>query len=253
MTQIISIVNQKGGVGKTTLAFNLSHGLARAGKIVLAVDNDAQGNLTSAMLGRGVKPKSFTSDMYDGQASKLHSVGKNLYLMAGDEELEAVQYDESSAARFSNTVSKIQAKGVLDYIIIDCNPQITNLTLAGIMAANHLLIPLQPSKFGIDGLKKLFVELKKMRATGASQATVLGFVMNLVSPTKLHRQTVRQLKKHYPEYVLENIIHKRTAYEESPIKSLSIWDYSQDRKAELEMNGLVSEIIRKIEGGKNGR
>jgi chromosome partitioning protein len=248
MTQVISIVNQKGGVGKTTIAFNLAHGLAREGKKVLAIDNDAQGNLTSSMLARGMKPEYFTADLYEGKATKLQAVADRLYLMAGDDELEAAQYEDESAAKFSTVVGKIQDKGVLDYILIDCNPQITNLTLAGIMAADHLLIPMQPSKYSIDGLKKLFVEIKKMRATGATKAAILGFVMNLVSPTRLHRQTVLQLKKKYPQYVLDSVVHKRTAYEESPIKAQSIWDYGQDEKAEMEMSALVREILKKVEG-----
>lgn len=250
MTQVLSIVNQKGGVGKTTIAFNLAHGLAREGKKVLAIDNDAQGNLTSSMLPRGARAEQFTADLYEGRASKLQKVigVEGLYLMAGDDELEAAQYEDESAAKFSTVVGKIQKKGVLDYIIIDCNPQITNLTLAGIMAADHLLIPMQPSKYSIDGLRKLFVEIKKMRATGATKAAILGFVMNLVGPTRLHRQTVMQLKKKYPQYVLDSVIHKRTAYEESPIKAQSIWDYGQDEKAEFEMSALVREILKKLEG-----
>jgi chromosome partitioning protein len=124
----------------------------------------------------------------------------------------------------------------------------TNLTLAGIMASTHLLVPMQPSKYSIDGLRKLFTEIKKMRGTGSTKTEILGFVMNMVCPTKLHRQMVNQLKRKYPQFILDSVIHKRTAYEESPIKNKSIWQYGQDEKAELEMSALVREIIRKVEG-----
>jgi chromosome partitioning protein len=241
-------VNQKGGVGKTTIAFNLAHGFAREGKKVLVVDNDAQGNLTSSMLPRGVKPESFTADLYEGRVSTLQAVADRIYLMAGNDGLEAAQYGDESVALFSTVIGRIQQKGVLDFILIDCSPQLTNLALAGIMAADRLLIPLQPSKFAVDGLKKLLLEVKRMKVTGATKATVLGFVMNLVSPTKLHRQTVLQLKKKYPQYVFENVIHKRTAFEESPIKAQSIWDYGQDERAEIEMSALVREVLKKMEG-----
>lgn len=247
-THVISLVNQKGGVGKTTISFNLAHGLVRHGKKVLVVDNDPQGNLTSSLLPRGVRPEIFSVDLYEERIDRLQSVKENLFITAGDDSLETVQYEEESAAQFANVIGKISNQGKLDYIIIDCSPQITNLTLAGIMAANHLLIPIQPSKYSIDGLRKLLVELKKMRATGATKASILGFILNLVSSTKLHRQTAQQLKKKFPKYVMESVVRKRTAYEESPIKTQSIWDYGQDEKAEIEMNALIREIIKKVEG-----
>ena len=192
-------------------------------------------------------PQTLTTELYTGSVRKLQAVADGLYLVSGNDELEAVQYGEESASNFAEVVAKIRSKEIVDFIIIDCNPQITNLTMAGIMAADSLLIPLQPSRYSVDGLRKLFQEVKKMRATGASRARILGFVMNMVSGTKLHRQTVRQLRERYPEYVFDAVIHKRTAYEESPIKSQNIWDYGQDEKAELEMSALVKEFMRKIE------
>nr|WP_321256882.1 ParA family protein [uncultured Pseudodesulfovibrio sp.] len=246
MTRIISIINQKGGVGKTTIALNMAHGFVREGKKVLAVDNDPQGNLTNSLL-INEEIRCFSASLYNGKVNKLQSVNGHMGIMAGDSKLEIVQYNEQSPLRFSSVLTKIKQKHIFDYILIDSSPQITNLTFASIMAADNLLFPLQPSKFGLDGLKKVLMAVAKMKSTGATKAAVLGVVMNLVNRTKLHRQTILALKKRYPRDVMDCVIHRRTAYEESPIKGQSIWEYGKDERAQIEMSAFMREILKRLE------
>lgn len=245
MTQVISVMNKKGGVGKTTLSFNLAHGLAQQGFKVLAIDNDDQCNLTYSMLARGVKPEYFSADWYVASPTKVQSVCEKLWLLSGSDDLEEMDYIEAGPVNFADQISKVVAKGVFDFIIIDCNPQVRNLTMAAIMAANHVIVPMQPSKYAVDGLRRLFKTIRQLRSTGASRAEFLGIVMNLVSHTKLHRQTIQQLRKKHPDLIFDSVIRKRTAFEESPLRNQSIWQYNTDDKAVDEMRALVAEVVRK--------
>ncbi|MBI9095288.1 MAG: ParA family protein [Sphaerochaeta sp.] len=246
MTKVICLLNQKGGVGKTTISFNLAHGLAQLGLKVLVIDNDGQANLTGSFLAEGEKPKCYTSSMYRGSISNPQEVGPNIWLVAGDDDLDSVQFMPEGPDVFAQIVEKIIAENIFDYIVIDSNPQITNLTLAGIMASDYLIVPLQPSKYGLDGLRKLFLKVKEMRSTEASHASLLGFVMNKVKPTRLHRTTIQKLRKMYPQYIFETVIHELTAYEESPLDQKSIFDYEPSSRAALDMSAFVREVIRKI-------
>lgn len=248
MTRIISLLNKKGGVGKTTLTFNLAHGLALKGYKVLAIDNAGQGHLTRAFLPKATKPLAFTHALYDGEIQNPQNVADKVWLFAGGDELDESQHIEDGPEQFAAIMTKLQARDLFDYILIDSDPQLTNLTLASMRAASHLLVPVQPAEFGIDGLKKMFATLRSLKSTGSSEAVFLGFVMSMVKPTVLHRHKINALRKQFPQYYLESHIKMRTALEESPIMNKSIFEYEPNGKAAHEMNALVTEICNKVEG-----
>lgn len=252
MTKIITIINQKGGVGKTTIAFNLAHGLADKGMNVLAIDNDPQSNLTSALLPRGALRQAPTSAMYQGEFRSPQEVRTNLWVCSASSDLDEAQLIDDGPGKFAAISQRLRQKDVFDYVLIDSSPQITNLTFAGIMAATHLLIPLQPAQFAIDGLSRLFNTVKELRSTGASSAKVIGFVMSMMKGTTLHRHKMNALRKQYPQYFLQSVIRSRTALEESPISHQSIFEYEPNGKAAAEMGALVREVLKKT-GGTNGQ
>lgn len=246
---VVSVMNQKGGVGKTTLTFNLAHGLARNGLKVLVIDNDAQGNLTSSLLPRGVKPLAFAANLYEGRPDNPQQVAENLWLMAGDDELESYATAEEGPAPFRDTVRAIQRKMVFDLILIDTNPQITHLTFAAAMAATQILVPLIPTKFAFEGLGKLFRKIKELKTTGASQARILGFVLTMQTGTTYHRQGVAMIRTKYPELTFAAAIRKLTAYEESPAVNKSIFEYEPNGQAATEMKAVVDEFLARLNGG----
>lgn len=248
MTYILSITNQKGGVGKTTLTFNLAHGLAGHGYRVLAVDNDVQANLTSSLLGPADPRTARALSLFEGQIDKPQKVAQNLWLLAGDPELEAVNYEPGLTPRnFADELQRVADTGKLDYIVVDTNPQITDLTLASMMAADHVLVPLEPSKFGLEGLRRVMSEIKKLQTTGASKAELLGIMLNLVERTVLHRNTAAALRKRFGGMVFETQIHKRTSLAECMVKNTPIHEYEPNGKAANEIRLLVKELLNRLE------
>lgn len=249
-TKITAIVNQKGGVGKTTLTFNLAHGLARTGRKVLLIDNDPQANLTSSCLQRGQRLEAFAADLYAGRVSKAQPVANRLWILGATDGLEEYVDAETGAPEFARVVKAISSKGLFDHILIDCAPTTTNLFLAALMASTHFLVPLTPSKYSLDGLKKLFSKIKELRTTGASRAQPLGFVVNMATGTTYHRQTLLALGKTHHDLLFESVLRKLTAFEESPALAKSVFDHAALSEAALEMTNLVREFEIRINGGK---
>ena len=243
---IITLANQKGGVGKTTLAFNLAHGLAREGKKTLVIDNDPQANLTHSFIVDA--PQAATWTLYEGRTDNPQAVAENLFLIGATDELEGFSDADSGLHEFKAILSAVAQKNIFDFIIIDNNPQISNLTIAAIMAADYILIPLIPSKYSFQGINKLFTQIKHLKEQGLSQAEPIGFVENLKSNTILHRQNSNALRKNYPQLHFEAKISRRTSLEESPIHRQSIFDYEPEGKAAFEFSQLVKEILSKTDG-----
>lgn len=248
MTHNICILNRKGGCGKTTLAFNLAAGLARKKKRVLVIDTDSQANLTRSLVPRGTPPTAFSATLFEGRAVKPHQVGDNLYLYAADGELIPFSADQDAAPRYRAVVRQIMERTGVDYIVQDTGPHLNNVVYGAIMSATHLLIPLEPAPFGLEGLGEVITEFKKLRSVGATKAELLGIVFSLVDSTRISNQIMEHLEQRYPELVFEARLYRRTALKESPIKSQSIWDYERgERKASAEMDAVVAEVTKRLQ------
>lgn len=242
---IVAIVNQKGGVGKTTLSLNLAHGLAREGKKVLAVDNDAQANLTRSFLAE--VPEGRSSSLFRGRLDNPQTIAPGLFLLGADDSLEDASVEASGPDNFCKVLKALDVKGVFDFVLIDCHPGLSNLTLAAMMAASHILIPLTPSEYAFQGLNKLFREIKRLRSEGYSNAEPLGFVVNLMSPTTYNRHNLTELRRNFPDLQFESVLRRRTAFEESPALRKSVFDHEPNGAAALEMGSLVREFIKRME------
>lgn len=248
MTHNICILNRKGGCGKTTLAFNLAAGLARKKKRVLAIDTDSQANLTRSLVPRGTLPSAFSATLFEGRAERPHQIGDNLYIYAADGELIPFGADQDAAPRYRAVVSQIMDRAGVDYVIQDTGPHLNNITYGAIMSATHLLIPLEPAPFGLEGLGEVVTEFKKLRSVGATRAEILGIVFSLVDATRISNQIMDHLEQRYPEFVFKARLYRRTALKESPIKNQSIWDYERgERKASTEMDAVLSEVMKRLQ------
>lgn len=247
MQQVIAFANQKGGVGKTTTAFTLAHGLARAKKRVLVIDNDAQGSLGNLFL-QGAKPTALTASLYQRRPDNPMMVAERIALYCGGDGLDAVATGEQGAPAFSQVLKAIGDRDLFDLVLIDCGPSLSTLSFAALMAAQHVLVPSQPTKLSLDGLGQLLARIRDLRVTGASQAAMLGIVITMHARTVYHREMESALRKARQD-VLETVLFKRTAYEEAAALGKSLWDYEPQGQATLEAGQLTKEILKRLNGG----
>lgn len=258
MTRIIANANQKGGVGKTTLAINLSSGLIRANSNlrVLLVDADPQANATAVFLGIpfAAGPRSDINTMYEvlveqvpahaaiqsiqlkGSRGKLHILPSHLDLASA--ELELVNVFERER-RLRQALAPIQND--YDYIIIDCPPSLGLLTLNALMAASEVLIPVDPGMFPLIGLNLLHRTIEMVRQSNPD-LHVLGVVPTLQDRTALARDTVEQLGQTFGDKLLP-AIPRRVAIGEAHAAGQDIFIYDVESDGAAAFAALLQEVI----------
>ena len=262
MCRIISIANQKGGVGKTTTAMNVGVALRLTGKRVLLIDLDPQANL-STYLG-------FTNDEGEpiddlptishlmmvaiGQGKKLTDVKQYIR----HNELNDIDYIPSdinlanadcylAGALSRETVLKRMLTSELisdyDYIIIDCLPSLGVLLMNALVASNGIIIPVQAQKFAFDGLGMLNSIFDQVKATLKPELSLIGVLPTMVDHTNASKRVIEKLKEAYPDELFNTVIHRATEATESTNKHRSLCLY-RNRLGE-EYKAVVEEIIRR--------
>jgi len=258
MPQIISVVNQKGGVGKTTTAVNLAAALAEAGKFVLLVDLDPQGNATS---GLGIKYQELEQGLYhslSGQV-RLHDVVHNTGhaglrvapatpdLAGANVELVNVEGRETKLAEILSEVSH-----AYDYIIIDCPPSLGILTLNGLIAADHILIPVQAEYYALEGLGQLLKTIEMVRANLKPELKVLGAVLTMYdSRNSLSEEVMNELYKFFPDNIFRSVIPRTVRLAEAPSFGQSIFHYDPSGKGSKAYERLGREFLERFEQNNN--
>ena len=245
----ITITNQKGGVGKTTISYQLGRALAKKGNKVLLLDNDPQGNLSESCLsGQVLDPEAHILNLYDENAVCPQNIHKDLDLIGSNISLAPVaERDFEVIYCLKEGLEFIKNK--YDYIIIDSLPSFGYLHIASLMAADFILIPAKPSQYAISGLVDLFNSIKKVKKRLNSNLKILGIILNLLDTRKviLERDLEEELRQNYSNLIFENKLYKRIAYEEATSVNKYIGNYS-DEKAKIEFNNFVSELISRIKG-----
>lgn len=254
MSQIISIVNQKGGVGKTTTAVNLAAGLAEAGKFVLLVDLDPQGNATS---GLGIKYQQLEKGLYhtlSGQA-RLHDIVHNtghagLRVAPATPDLAGANVElvnvENRETKLSDVLS--EARHAYDYIIIDCPPSLGILTLNGLMAANYILIPVQAEYYALEGLEQLLKTIDLVRDNLKPDLKILGAVLTMFdSRNSLSEEVMNELYKFFPDNIFRSVIPRTVRLAEAPSFGQSIFHYDPSGKGSKAYERLVREFLERFE------
>ncbi|MGY8987836.1 MAG: ParA family protein [Flavobacteriales bacterium] len=250
MGKIIAIANQKGGVGKTTTAMNLSAGLGALEKRVLLVDTDPQANSTS---GVGFDPREIENGIYEcisGTAKAkdiiLKTKSPNLYLLPAHidlvgAELELVN-EKDREQMMKNVLSEI--KDDFDYIIIDCAPSLGLLTLNSLTAADSLIIPIQCEYFALEGLGKLLNTVKIVQRRLNPQLTIEGLLLTMYDTRlRLSNQVVEEVKTHFQDLVFKTIIHRNVTLGESPSYGETIIIHDATSKGAINYLNLASEIL----------
>lgn len=244
------MVNQKGGVGKTTTAVNLAAALAETGKFVLLVDLDPQGNATS---GLGIKYQELEKGLYHAlmNLDRLHTVTHNT-LHAGLRVVPATQDLAGANVELVNVEGRekklhdllAEAKHAYDYIIIDCPPSLGILTLNGLVAADHILIPVQAEYYALEGLGQLIKTIDLVRESIKPELNILGAVVTMFdSRNKLSSEVLNELYKFFPNNIFRSVVPRTVRLAEAPSYGKSIFHYEPGGKGAKAYERLSREIL----------
>lgn len=258
MGRIIAIANQKGGVGKTTTATNLSACLAEKGKKVLAVDIDPQGNMTS---GLGVDKSEIENTVYELMLSEcsmdeclLEEVTGNLSLIPSNVNLAGAEIELIGIEDKEYILKKYidEVKLDYDYIIIDCPPSLNTLTVNAMTTADTVLVPIQCEFFALEGLSQLIHTINLVRERLNPNLEIEGVVFTMYDArTNLSLQVVENVKDNLKQTVYKSIIPRNVRLAEAPSHGLPINKYDSKSAGAEAYRHLAEEVIENAEGESN--
>ena len=250
--KIVAIANQKGGVGKTTTAVNLSACLAEQGKRVLLVDADPQGNSTS---GLGMKKEGDENSIYDvlinevpADSATRDTMIETLKLLPAHISLAGAEVELVNMMAREQVLKRAlhATKQTYDYVFIDCPPSLGLLTLNALTAANTLLVPIQCEFYALEGLSLLMNTVKLVRKSLNPELDVEGVVLTMFdSRTNLSMQVVEEVKKFFKNKVYDTIIPRSVRLGEAPSFGLPISRYAPGSAGATAYCALASEMIAK--------
>ena len=223
MAKIFCIANQKGGVGKTTTTVNLAAGLAQIGQRVLVVDLDPQGNAT---MGSGVDKRKLELSVYDVllesasiAEAKVHAEKAGYDVLGANRELAGAEVElvelERREARLKAALASADAD--YDFVLIDCPPSLSMLTLNGLCSAHGVVVPMQCEYFALEGLTDLVNTIKQIHANLNNDLQIIGLLRVMFDPRiTLQQQVSEQLKAHFGDKVFNSVIPRNVRLAEAP-------------------------------------
>lgn len=252
MKKIISIANQKGGVGKTTTAINLAASLAILEYKTLLVDADPQANSTS---GCGFEPRNIKVSLYecliDEAKAKdiiLETETPNLFLLPSHLDLVGAEIELINNPN-RERIMKLLLKEIeedYDFIIIDCSPSLGLITVNALAAANAVLVPVQCEYFALEGLGKLLNTIKIIQKNINTELEIEGILLTMYDQRlNLSNQVVAEVKRRFEEACFETIIHRNTRLGEAQSLRTPIVMYDADSKGALNYLNLAREILQR--------
>ena len=247
---IIALVNQKGGVGKSTTSVNLGAYLAVHGKKVLLIDMDPQANATT---GLGLRPENVKNSVYESLAGKMllkdviyKTSLLNYDLVPATQDLagatiELVE-DTDREYRFYNMIKEV--KKSYDYILIDCPPSLGLLTVNSLTAADQVIIPIQCEYYALEGLSQLLNSVDLIKTNLKESLKIMGAVLTMYDRrNRLSRQIVKEVRRHFPGHVFDAVIPRNVSLAEAPSFGKTILQYAPTSAGAKAYDYLAREVI----------
>ena len=253
MNRTISVANQKGGVGKTTTAVNLSAALARTKRKVLLIDLDSQGNATSACgVAKNQHPTLYTSLFEGVLINDLAEKGNEGFsIVPGGQDLIALEVgirDQNKQGFLTNQIKLI--KDHYDFIIIDTPPTLNQLTLEALLASTGTIIPLQCEYYSLEGLSDLVKTINSLSETTNSKNRIIGILRTMVDMrNNLAKEVSNELEKHFSQLLLNTLIPRNVKLAEAPSFGGYALLHSPKSFGALAYLALAGELIRRIDNG----
>lgn len=250
LAKIISIVNQKGGVGKTTTAVNLAASLGAIGYKTLLIDIDPQGNSTS---GVGINKREVKNSSYDiiiGNASTDETIikteFKNLFLIASNIDLAAAEIEivdlEHRESRLKNAI--LPVRGDYDFILIDCPPSLGLITTNALCSSDSIIVPIQCEYYALEGLSQLMNTVRRIKRQYNDRLEIEGVLLTMYDGRlNLTQQVVREVKKYFPKKVFRTAIPRGVRLSEAPSFGKPIIYFDAVSKGSDAYISLAKEII----------
>jgi len=253
MSRIFCVANQKGGVGKTTTTVNLAAGLAQVGKRVLVVDLDPQGNAT---MGSGVDKRALELSVYDvlletstivearqrSPKGGYDVLGANRELAGAEVELVQLERREKRLK-----AALLAVKGDYDFVLIDCPPSLSLLTLNGLCAAHGVIVPMQCEYFALEGLSDLVNTIKQVHANLNAELQIIGLLRVMFDPRiTLQQQVSEQLKSHFGSKVFDSVIPRNVRLAEAPSYGQPGVVFDPSSKGAVAFVEFAREIVQRL-------
>jgi chromosome partitioning protein len=251
--RIIAVLNQKGGVGKTTTTINLAAYLAKSGRSVLICDMDPQGNTTS---GLGVDKHKLEATLYDvlfSRADAAKSIieinGQGIFLLPSNADLAGAEVELVSAEHREHKLRYVLEKLEYDYVLIDCPPSLGLLTVNALTAAQDVLIPVQAEYYALEGLSQLLSVITQVRHALNPNLNIMGVVVTMYDKrTSLSDQVKNELEKHFGSKMFATVIPRNVRLAEAPSFGKSIADHDKWSKGARAYKALAKELEKRVNG-----
>lgn len=257
MGKIVSIVNQKGGVGKTTSAVNLAAGLGLAGKKILLVDIDPQGNSTS---GYGINKKDVKKSSYDlliNGASVRDTVidtkFKNVSVVPSNMDLAGAEVElidiENRHDKLKNAL--LVVRDSYDFILIDCPPSLGLITINALNASDTVLVPIQCEYYALEGLSQLISSIRQVKRLYNPNLELEGVLLTMYDGRlNLTQQVVGEIKRYFADKLFSTVIPRGVRLSEAPSYGMPIQYYDKHSKGAASYNALAKEFLKRNKGWK---